>query len=107
MTTTPPVRITEPCGRCSGQGVIPQYGHRFHGECFKCHGKGTVTVLASTVKARKTRESRHIAACEHDWSPWRTGGWRQCYLCNLQENENQESSIPQCRDWDDSYWAAF
>jgi hypothetical protein len=28
------------CKRCDGFGVLPQFRHRLHGECFQCHGDG-------------------------------------------------------------------
>jgi DnaJ-class molecular chaperone len=54
-TTTAKAHVTEDCPKCQGKGTIRAYSHIHNGACFHCSGRGTVTVLASTVKARATR----------------------------------------------------
>lgn len=35
---------TEPCARCKGEGYLHAYAHIMGGECFVCHGSGSVKV---------------------------------------------------------------
>jgi hypothetical protein len=58
--TTKPV-ITEDCPKCSGKGRIAAYSGIHGGVCFTCEGRGTVTILASSAKARRTRQARAAA----------------------------------------------
>lgn len=63
-------RVTEPCGRCGGSGNIGygnvaytdvKVGAAVIGSCFDCAGRGTCSILVSSVRAREARQARKAA----------------------------------------------
>lgn len=57
-------RVAAPCDRCGGPGRFEMFRHVLGGQCFKCHGAGSVrTVLVSSVRQReRTKVKRHNAS---------------------------------------------
>lgn len=55
-------RVSEPCGKCQGDRIIPEFYHVYDGVCFDCNGAGYKTVQVATVKARATAAAKKAAA---------------------------------------------
>jgi hypothetical protein len=36
----------EPCGKCNGRGILPEFNHVSGGVCFACEGTGIRTIKA-------------------------------------------------------------
>lgn len=62
--------VTEPCWKCNGKGIIPEYAGIYGGECFECGGSGHLHRIvkkytpeyAAKLEARRAKKAAKEAA---------------------------------------------
>lgn len=49
--------VTQPCTKCGGSGILPEFRGVDGGRCWACGGTGERTILAASARARTRRQA--------------------------------------------------